>query len=99
RAALAGEVGDVDVLVSVGVEVADGDAHAALGQSLGVEGGSREQALLLERAASAVEPELVGGAVVGDVEVEPAVAVEVGGHDAEPGTERLRDAGRLGDVR
>src|SRR5439155_26496087 len=73
--------------------------YAPLGQSLGVVGGAREQALLLERAVSAIEPEQVGGAIVGHVEVEPAVAVEVGGDDTQAGPERLRDAGRLGDVR
>ena len=45
-----------------------------------------------------VDPELVRRGVVGDVEIEPAVAVVVAGRDAEAGAVGLADAGRLGHV-
>ena len=46
-----------------------------------------------------VDPQLVGLAIVGHVDVNPPVAIEVRGHDAERGTKLPRYAGRGGDVR
>src|SRR2546423_11885958 len=39
------------------------------------------------------------GAIIGDVDVGPAVVVEVGANDAEAGSESRADAGGFGDVR
>ena len=98
REGLADDVGDEEVLVAVGVEVAGGDAHAAFGIAGGVHRRARQQPLVRERAVALVDPELVRRGVVGDVEVEPAVAVVVAGRDAEARAVGLADAGRLGDV-
>ena len=46
----------------------------------------------------AIDPELVWGRVVGDVDIEPAVAVEIIGDDAEPGAVGAGDPGRFGDI-
>ena len=65
------------------------------GCPVAVHGHARQQRLVLERAGAAlVDPQLVRIAVVGDVEVGPAVAVDVGGEDAEPARRRARDARR-----
>ena len=51
-----------------------------------------------ERAIAPVDPQLVGGRVVGDVEIEPAVAVVVADRYAKPGAVGSGDARGLGDV-
>ena len=95
---LADDVRDEEILVAVAVEVARGDAHAAFGIARGVQRGARQQPFVDEGAVVLVDPELVRRRVVGDVEVEPAVAVVVAGRDAQPGAVGLADAGRLGHV-
>ena len=45
------------------------------------------------------DPQLVRRRVVGDVEVQPSVAVVVAGRDAEPCAIGFRDAGGVADVR
>ncbi len=76
------EVGDEEVEPAVGVEIAGRQAHARLGVAHGVEGGARPQPDLLE-AAALVVVEVVGVRVVGGVEVEVEIAVEIGGDDGE----------------
>ena len=50
-----------------------------------------QQRRVLERAVVLVDPQLIRLAVVGDVDVDPAVAVEVGGRDAERRAVRAAD--------
>ena len=92
--ALAGQVGDEQILVAVVVGVAGVHAHAGLGLAVGAERGARQQPEVLERAVLLVHPQQVRLAVVGDVEVDPAVAVEVGGRHAQRRPEVVGDAGR-----
>ncbi len=92
------EVRHEQVFVAVAVEVGGVDPHAGLRLAVRVERAPGEQRRVRERAVAAIDPELVGQAVVGDVEVEPAVAVEVPAHDAESRTVVGRDA-RLGGDR
>ncbi len=80
---LAREVGHEEVEVAVAVVVARVDAHRRLGEAVGIQRAAGEQGLVAEGAVALVEPQLVGRAVVGHVEVDPAVAVEVGGHRAQ----------------
>ncbi len=82
--ALAPQVGDEEVLVAVAVGVAGGDPHPRLRPAELVERHSPGESHLLQLAAAETAPELVRLAVVGDVEIEPAVAVEVAGHHAQP---------------
>ena len=81
---LAVEVGQEQVEVAVSVVVAGGDAHARLGLAVRVESRAADQTLLDQCAVAAVEPEVIRQQIVRDVEVEPAVAVEVGREDAQP---------------
>ena len=83
RVVLVGEVGDEQLGQAVAVDVLGVDAHARLRLALVVEGGARGLGGVLERAVALVEEEEVRVHVVGDVEVDPAVAVEVGRDDAE----------------
>src|SRR5438093_726934 len=59
---------------------------------------TRKQPFVDKPAVAMVDPELVRRAVVGDVQIQPAVAVVVAGRDAEPVAKRSRDAGSLRDV-
>ena len=72
-----------EILVAVVVEVARVDAHAGFRIALAVHGGAVEERHVLEPAVLLVHPELVRHAVVADVDVEPAVVVEVGRRHAE----------------
>ena len=88
-----------EILVAVAVEVARGDSHAAFGVAGGVEGGSGQQPFVGEGAVAAIDPQLIRGGVVGDVEIQPAVAVVVSGRHAEARAVGLADPGRGGRVR
>ena len=84
RVAFVVQIGDEQILVLVTVDVAEIDAHASLGLSHPVDRHARQQRLVRERARSAlVDPELIRIAVVGHVEVEPAIVVVVRGQDTE----------------
>ena len=84
---LAVQVGQEEVLVAVVVEVARVHPHARLGHAQSAQRRAGQQPGLAERPVAAVDPQQVLDAVVGDVDVDPAVAVEVGGGDAERRTE------------
>ena len=86
-------------MLPVAVVVADGDAHAGLGFGVGGEGDAGLDGDVLEGAVVLVLVEGGGGGVVGDVDVGPAVVVEVGGADAEAvGADGGPHAGLLADV-
>ncbi len=55
-------------------------------------GGKRR---LLEAETAQVAEQVIGGHVVGDVEVDAVVVVEVGRDDAQPATVRVDEARRL----
>ncbi len=75
---VAGEVGLDDVEEAVAIEVADGDAHACLGLAVGGVGDAGLDGDIFEGAVLLVLVERGGGGVVGDVDVGPAIVVEVG---------------------
>ena len=95
---LADDVGDEQIFVAVEIEVARRDAHAALGIARRAQRRSRDEPFVDERPVAAVDPELVRPAVVRHVEIEPAVAVVVAGHDAEPRAVRPGNPRALGDI-
>ena len=63
--------------------VGGGDAHAGLRLSVGAEDAAGFHADVHELAVVVVLIERAGGGVVGDVDVGPAIVVEVGGEHAE----------------
>ena len=75
---VASKIGFDDVEETVAVEVADGDAHACLGFAVGGVGDAGLDGDIFERAVFLVLIERCGGRVVGDVDVGPAIIVEVG---------------------
>ena len=66
-----------ELLEAIAVQVAGVGAHARLGPPHPVHGAAEGEGSLLESPVAAVPPEEVGLAIVGGVEVEPAVVVEV----------------------
>ena len=74
-------MGHEQVVVAVRVEVARVDAHAGLWAPSMIQRDPRQQRLVPERAIVLVDPELVLHVVVGNIEVDPPIGVDVGGHD------------------
>ena len=95
---LAGEVGHDEILVAVIVDVARIDAHPGLRLAEWSECRAGQEPAVLERPVVPVDPELVLFAIVGDVEIDPAVTVEVGGRHAQCRPELRGEAGRVGHI-
>ena len=96
--ALAPQMGHEQVFVPVVVGVARIDAHAALSRAVRAQRGSGQQAGVSERPVLLVDPEQVLVSVVGHVDVDPAVPVEVGGRNAERRPKVPPDQRRGGNV-
>ena len=92
-AALADELGDEQVLVTVVVEVAGIDAHVRLGFPAGPQRRPPQGRLVGEGAVAPVDPQLVLLLIVGDEDVDPAVVVEVRRRHPERRPELVGDAG------
>src|SRR5262245_8657024 len=96
--ALTGDLRDEQVFVAVLVEIAGVDAHAAFGLTVSAKRRASEQRSIRERAAVPVHPQLIRRAIIGDVNVDPAVAIEVRGHDAERRPKLMTHARSLGHI-
>ena len=83
RAVLVGEIGDEQLGKPIAVDVLGIDAHPRLGHAVDVVGGARDLGDIVERPVTAVQEQEVGVHVVGDEDVDQAVVVEIGRHDAE----------------
>ena len=81
---LALEVRHPQIGESVTVEVAEVDPHAPVGDPLVVEGRTTDQPHLREVATAVVDVEEVVGGVIGHVDVEVAIDVEIGQEHPEP---------------
>ena len=77
------EVGDGQVGAAVAVRIAAGDPHPRLVDAVAVARHAGRRRDLLEAEPPRVAEEEIGRLIVGDEEVEPAVAVEVGGDDPQ----------------
>ena len=71
------------------VEVRGDHTHAGLRFTVDVERRAEQHAAVDERSVPAVQPQLVGIRVVGDVEIGPVVAVQVLADHTEPGGAHL----------
>src|SRR5947209_11507938 len=80
---LLGQMRNEQIQQSIAVNVAQGDPHVRLCLSQAVVSEAPEQGFLLERAVALVDPEVVRLAVVGDKDVRPTVAVEIGADDTQ----------------
>ena len=92
-----GEVRFEEIEVTVEVVVADADAHAGLLFAVVAEGHAAQDALFAESAVVIIHEEQAGGGIASDVNIGPAVFVEVGGDDGHAiALRELRDAGLSG---
>src|SRR6185436_10327550 len=97
-APLAVQLRHEEVLVTVVVEIAGVDPHAGFGMTLTGDGGAGGERLVSKRPVTQVDPEQVLAAVVGDVDIGPAIVVEVGGDDPEAAAEAVAGQRAAGDV-
>ena len=74
------------------------DAHAGLRLAVQIDRAAPRQRKILEPPAAVVEPQLIRRAVVGDEDVDPAVAVEVAGDDAKAVADGRAYSRPIGDV-
>ena len=98
RVGFLAQMGHEQIDVAVAVEVRRVDAHAGLRRAVPVDGHAGEQGIVHETPVALVEPELVGQAVVGHVDVDAPVAVEVGGRHAQRAAPGAGDTRGLADV-
>ena len=95
-------IGDEQIGPAVAVDILGVHAHPGVGPAVGVVAGARGFGDVLECAIAAIEEHEVRAHVVGDVEVDPAVAVEVGRDDPEAlgrRSDRCRPPGHVGERR
>jgi hypothetical protein len=76
-------MGHEEIHVAVPIEVDGVYTHAGLGLALLVDRTATQNRLVLEGAVPLVDPHLVGILVVGDIEIGPAITVEVVGDRAQ----------------
>ena len=99
RRRVAGEIGFDEIEIAVEIVIACGNTHACLGLAVGAESAASFESDVGEGAILFVLIEGAGGGVVGDVNVGPAVVVEIGSKDAKTvSAVGLEDAGFFGDV-
>jgi len=99
RRRVASEICFDDVEVAVHVVIGGGDAHASLRFAVGAESATGFERDVSEFSVVLVLIERAGGGVVGDVNVGPAIVVEIGGEDAEAvSAVGAEDSGGFGDV-
>ena len=92
------EVGDEQLRPAVAIEVLGVHPHPGRCPAADIPAGARVLRGVAEVAVTSVEEEEVRVLIVGDVDVNPAIAVQVGRHDAEAMAVGPADAGRDGDI-
>src|SRR5581483_4870774 len=99
RGAVVGEVGFEDIEAAIAIVVGHGRAHACLLASVFVEGGACDYRNVGESSIVVVAIENARRAVAGDVDVRPAVVIEIKRRDAEGiMSSSLLDARLLADI-
>src|SRR5262249_52767106 len=93
------EIGFDDIEISVEIVVSGGDAHSSLRFAIGAESAAGFHGDVGEFSGLGILLERARGGIVGDVDVRPAIVIEVRGEDTKAvGTVGLEDAGGIGDV-
>ena len=99
RIGVVGEIGLENVQASVAVVVGGGGAHAGLLAAVLVHGESAGQTHLFKCPVVLVVKVQTGRGVAGDIDIGPAVVIEIAGQDREPVIlRRSLDPGLFGDV-
>src|SRR5262245_22799413 len=70
------KIGDEQLGLTIAVQVFGVDSHAGRGLTFNVQAGARVDCRVAKRAVAAVEKKKIGVLIVGDVEVNAAVAVQ-----------------------
>ena len=98
NAAFLGKIGYQQVFHAAIADVPKGDAHAPLRGTFTIVCGAGSQTCFLKRPIFLVKPKVVGGAVVGNIDVHPAVAIEISTDDTETGAGKGSDTRFFRDV-
>ena len=96
--ALSDQVGHEKIEPAPLFEVHGNDAHSSPRNAHGIERASPQRGILLKAPLAPVQPELVGGGVIGYKEVDPAVVIEIARGDAEAIAVGAIQTGGSGDV-
>ena len=83
RIRLISEIHHEQIGIAIIIDIRHSDAHACLGLTIAIHGTAQQHRLIVEDAVALVDPELVVDAVVGDEDIDPAVAVEVSACDTQ----------------
>src|SRR5437588_1856924 len=83
RGCVAGEVRLDQVEIAIEIVVGGGHAHASLGLAIRTEGTPCLDCDVFKRAVLLVVIERAGGGIVGNVNVRPAIVVEIGNENAQ----------------
>src|SRR6267378_811085 len=99
RGRVTGKIRFDEIEVAVEIVIGGGDAHAGLGLAIGAESAAGFHGDVGEGAVFFILIEGAGGGIVGDVNVRPAIVVEIGGEHTEAvGAVGLQNAGFFADV-
>src|SRR2546426_177339 len=79
RGRISGEICFDEIKIAIEIVIGGGDAHAGLGLAVGAEGAARFKGDVDKRSVLFVLIQRAGGGVVGNVNVRPAIVVEIGG--------------------
>src|SRR5262249_3779841 len=72
--------------------IAKCDAHPGLGQTIFTICGARFQTGLAKCSVALIDPDVILGSIIGNEQVRPPVAVQIGGNNSETWAERLIDS-------
>src|SRR5205807_8795228 len=75
-----------------------GDSHVGLFGAGAIEGNPAHQRLILEGAVVLINPQSIGLGIVGDQDIGPAVAVDIGAYDSQPRFVGLKESRLHGNV-
>src|SRR5678816_4867008 len=95
---LPANVRDHQVEVAIGIEVLAGDPHPGDRDASAVVGATAIVGHVLEATVAHVVPEERRRGIVGNVEIDPAIAVEIRSRDAQAVAARRADAGALSHI-
>ncbi len=92
------KIGDDQIGKTVAVIVAKGDAHARLIAPFRPGGNARRVTDFLEPEPAKIAEQIIRGSIVGDVNVDLAIVVEVGRDDAETSAVGIGESGFFRDI-
>ena len=92
------EIGDEDVLVSIIVDVGRAHPHARFNDPGLVVGDACQKGRFPKCPVALIQPQLIGCAVVGDVDVDAPIGIKIGAGDSQTGSRCPSNARPSGNV-